>query len=574
MKNIKTHSFLFVIVILFTFSTDSNCQTVTTTMSTQGLKYTLLEVAMATWGGYDPDADQYIIEKIQPMYPRSIIAFWHGYSGTGEPMMVAGDPYCTGTGYISGFPTGTIDRAIFGGTVGQNRPWASFVGTRDALAPNFDVKMISTYNTSTRIINVAVTGTALSTLSGDWNINAYITEDSVSSGSSSAYNQHSYYYPCGTLSTSGTLSWYVDLCQSACPSYGCATCAILPDSLYSHMHVVRAIISTSGSIWGDPSFSNPAIGTSVTKNYSYTVPPSSNPQFIKIIGLVQKFDVADTNDRPIENAVQLEILPSTLHFTHGHIQSLNVCQNSISDTINSLLTVYDSSIRRTVNWSVVSGVTHGTLLATYSTTSAGGILVPAGLTYTPITGYTGIDAFKIRVDNGITNDTTTINIVINPLLSFDTISGPSSVCIGRTITLTDGVPCGAWSSSATSIATVGSTGIVTGVSTGTATISYSGGSTCGSGMASHALSVNDCSLLTNHIGTKNEIKIYPNPTQNEIIITNINQITSVSITSLIGQTVFTNEYNTGKVLVDVSRLPAGIYLLRINGTEVRKFVKE
>ncbi len=53
------------------------------------------------------------------------------------------------------------------------------------------------------------------------------------------------------------------------------------------------------------------------------------------------------------------------------------------------------------------------------------------------------------------------------------ISGPSSVCPGSTITLTDASAGGTWTSSNTALATVGSsTGIVTGVSSGTLTITY------------------------------------------------------------------------------------------------------
>ncbi len=56
---------------------------------------------------------------------------------------------------------------------------------------------------------------------------------------------------------------------------------------------------------------------------------------------------------------------------------------------------------------------------------------------------------------------------------FSSITGPSAVCIGQTITLTDATAGGTWSSGSPSKATVNSIGIVTGVAAGTATISYS-----------------------------------------------------------------------------------------------------
>ena len=56
------------------------------------------------------------------------------------------------------------------------------------------------------------------------------------------------------------------------------------------------------------------------------------------------------------------------------------------------------------------------------------------------------------------------------------IMGSASVCAGSTITLTDATAGGTWSSSATGVATIGSsTGIVTGIAAGTTTISYTDG---------------------------------------------------------------------------------------------------
>jgi hypothetical protein len=51
-------------------------------------------------------------------------------------------------------------------------------------------------------------------------------------------------------------------------------------------------------------------------------------------------------------------------------------------------------------------------------------------------------------------------------------------------------------------------------------------------------------------------------------------ITEIVISNLLGQTLYSQQYNAEKVQVDVANLIAGIYLIRINGTEVRMFVKE
>ncbi len=76
-----------------------------------------------------------------------------------------------------------------------------------------------------------------------------------------------------------------------------------------------------------------------------------------------------------------------------------------------------------------------------------------------------------------TGCTSTITVTVIPVPS--AISGPSSVCVGGTMTLTDAVPGGTWSSNRIAVATVGSTtGIVSGITAGTATISYSIMPTC------------------------------------------------------------------------------------------------
>ena len=70
------------------------------------------------------------------------------------------------------------------------------------------------------------------------------------------------------------------------------------------------------------------------------------------------------------------------------------------------------------------------------------------------------------------------------------------------------------------------------------------------------------------------ITIYPNPTTTELTITSTNKISQITIANPLGQPVYTHEYNTEKAAVNVSSLPTGIYFIKINSTEVRKFVKQ
>jgi len=83
----------------------------------------------------------------------------------------------------------------------------------------------------------------------------------------------------------------------------------------------------------------------------------------------------------------------------------------------------------------------------------------------------------------------------------------------------------------------------------------------------------DGSLQINQYGIE-LISLYPNPATTSLTITSGENIKTVAITNLLGQTIYTHEYNTTKAEVDVAGLSMGMYLIRINGSEVRKFVKE
>lgn len=90
--------------------------------------------------------------------------------------------------------------------------------------------------------------------------------------------------------------------------------------------------------------------------------------------------------------------------------------------------------------------------------------------------------------------TTTVTVGALP----EPITGPDSVCVGSTVTLSDATPGGSWSSSIPPIASISSAGVVTtGVTSGTTTISYSipGGCTI-----TVELTVNPVPIPSNGIG--------------------------------------------------------------------------
>lgn len=259
-------------------------------VSTGGTKYVLMEHSMGNWAGFCPDAQQDIFQSVLPGTATAIHLEWH--SGPGDSMMVAGDPYCTGTGYITGYPQGTVDRALIGGVVPVSRPWESHVAARAATSANFQVDMNSSFNPYTRVLTVTVTGKALASLTGTWNINAYVAEDSISSAGS-GYVQTSL-LNATTTACNGMACWWLGLGNP------------LSAANYYHRNVARKVLAMGGSIWGDGAFTNPTSGTTASRTYTYTVPATYNANRMKVIGLVQKYG-ASTSDRAVENAISSEV---------------------------------------------------------------------------------------------------------------------------------------------------------------------------------------------------------------------------------------------------------------------------
>ena len=85
---------------------------------------------------------------------------------------------------------------------------------------------------------------------------------------------------------------------------------------------------------------------------------------------------------------------------------------------------------------------------------------------------------------------------------------------------------------------------------------------------------NDPSAVKPLTTAGNSISLYPNPATTSLTIQAGEQITSLIISNTIGQKVFTGSYNVPQARVDVAGLPAGIYLVSVNGSGLQKFVKQ
>jgi len=151
------------------------------------------------------------------------------------------------------------------------------------------------------------------------------------------------------------------------------------------------------------------------------------------------------------------------------------------------------------------------------------------------------------------------------------ITGPTTVCETDSITLTDTVAGGVWSSSNTTIATVTSTGIVKGISGGVVTISYTVPSYTGcsvGGAVYNVTSLKGCKITTgilNTPATADEINVYPNPTNAGQFFVNLTTASEekveIVVTNIIGQVMNKTTGNSNSPISIMLDAPAGVYFI-------------
>lgn len=86
--------------------------------------------------------------------------------------------------------------------------------------------------------------------------------------------------------------------------------------------------------------------------------------------------------------------------------------------------------------------------------------------------------------------------------------------------------------------------------------------------------LNPASVGTEIVTKDDRISVYPNPAHDQLTVSAADDITSLTITNLMGQTMYSRRTASATVQVPIADLPSGVYIVRINDTEIRKFVKE
>ena len=294
--------------LLFTFLSVAQFSYGQASVSTSGSKYVLVEESTGAWCGFCPDG-ALVLESILSANPKAIGVAIHdnndGISGNvnaNDSMEILEGAIFDTTGgpasrsYCSGFPSGAIDRNVYSGSVSQviRSIWPSRVAAAASNVANFDITLKHTYDSATRTITIYVYATTLHNTSGTYNMNAYITEDSIAS-SGPGYAQHSYFYK-----TAGHALFHRGVPNSDSSS------AILGISDYRHMNVLRAMLGGTFGTVGVIDANAPAFLT-YSHKYTYIVPPLVNIKHLNIIGLVQKNDPGNIFNRAIDNSIKAKL---------------------------------------------------------------------------------------------------------------------------------------------------------------------------------------------------------------------------------------------------------------------------
>ena len=211
-----------------------------------------------------------------------------------------------------------------------------------------------------------------------------------------------------------------------------------------------------------------------------------------------------------------------------------------------------------------------TAIATIGSTS--GVVTPVSA---------GITSMIYTVTNICGSADTSIIFMVIALPFADTLVGNDSVCEGDTVHLSDIITSGVWTSSNTGVATVTAAGIVTGVAAGTAVISYTVTTPCGSGtgrwnfrVKSHA----ECNVGVATTPIAGALSIYPNPSGGLVTLElplNVNN-SEIIVTDVMGKVVeHRNVTNTTHVSLDLGNNASGTYFIKViaAGTTYRQKVE-
>ena len=201
-----------------------------------------------------------------------------------------------------------------------------------------------------------------------------------------------------------------------------------------------------------------------------------------------------------------------------------------------------------------------------------------------ITGVTTGNVYiAYTVNNGCFSAIATRQISVNGATTLPGIGGLPYVRIGSFITLSDALAGGSWSCTNTSLASVSSIGVLSGLLAGIDTVIYSYTNGCGiTSSVSRQIRVlaargeeTDDALMNNVSAVT--FNVFPNPTSGIITIELAGAAgnTDVEVYDIMGKQLIAAASESSKLELDLSQIASGIYLIRASNagsTYIRRIV--
>jgi Secretion system C-terminal sorting domain len=107
----------------------------------------------------------------------------------------------------------------------------------------------------------------------------------------------------------------------------------------------------------------------------------------------------------------------------------------------------------------------------------------------------GFDTVTYTVTNMCGTATSTFMVTVDPLPHAGTVTGAATFCRGAATTMADTTAGGIWATSGSLVATIGTTGILSGLTTGSDTVLYTTTNMCGSATAKKVVTVIDVPVV-------------------------------------------------------------------------------
>lgn len=302
----------------------------------------------------------------------------------------------------------------------------------------------------------------------------------------------------------------------------------------------------------------------------------NNPMGVTVDDAGQIF-IADADNARIRRVdARANTIPE---FVYGPRFSYLTCEGAVMN-LSGTMSTYLALAGETLTWTEVGASLHGSIsgLPTTVTSTSLMMLPSASVLYTPSIGYSGIDSFMLEVSDGTASDTITVVVSLAPNPDPGSISGPAEVCEHESITLSNAASGGGWYSPMSSIATVSSAGVVTGVGAGVAVISYLVTNSCATLAATYNVTVRpaaDCAADVPSLNTIGEVLVAPNPADDVFTITLPQSVllpARVTLTDLPGREAANWNMMSSRVLQVSVDAPPGMYFLSVWSNGKREVV--